>query len=74
MKQYLIRSLVTALVFIGLTVAFDAIFNEMGSIWKYLFAGVLFGFAYEGWYHFYQKGAFSKNKKTDSFRDKESNH
>ena len=55
MKEYLIRSIVTALVFGVLTVVFDAIFNEVGSIWKYLISGVLFGFAFEGWNYFYQK-------------------
>lgn len=55
MKEYLLRSLISALIFIGLTIAFDAIFNEVGSIWKYLISGVLFGFAYEGWWHFYKK-------------------
>lgn len=27
----------------------------MGSVWKYLISGTLFGFAYEGWSHFYLK-------------------
>ena len=52
MKEYLIRSIVTALVFGVLTVVFDAIFNEVGSIWKYVVSGILFGFVYEGWWHF----------------------
>ena len=55
MKEYLLRSLISALIFIGLTIALDAIFNEIGSIWKYLISGVLFGFAYEGWWHFHKK-------------------
>ena len=55
MKEYLIKSIVSALIFMGLTLAFDAIFNEVGSIWKYLISGVLFGFAFEGWNDFYQK-------------------
>ena len=55
MKEYLIKSIVSALIFMGLTLAFDAIFNEVGSVWKYLISGVLFGFAFEGWNHFYQK-------------------
>ena len=55
MKEYLIKSIVTALIFMGLTLAFDAIFNEVGSIWKYLISGTLFGFAFEGWNHFYMK-------------------
>lgn len=55
MKEYLIKSIVTALIFMGLTLAFDAIFNEVGNAWKYLISGVLFGFAYEGWYHFYKR-------------------
>lgn len=62
MKEYLIRSIVTALVFGGLTVLFDAIFNEVGSIWKYVIPGIIFGFVYEGWWHFYRKGTFSKKK------------
>lgn len=55
MKEYLIKSFVSALIFMGLTLAFDAIFNEVGSIWKYLISGVLFGFAFEGWNYFCQK-------------------
>jgi hypothetical protein len=55
MKEYLIKSIVSALIFMGLTLAFDAIFNEVGSIWKYLISGTLFGFAFEGWNYFYQK-------------------
>lgn len=55
MKEYLIKSIVSALIFMGLTLAFDAIFNEVGSVWKYLISGVLFGFAFEGWNYFYQK-------------------
>ena len=55
MKEFLLRALVSALIFIGLTIAFDAIFNEIGSIWKYLISGVLFGLAYEGWWHFHKK-------------------
>mgnify|MGYP007012548730 FL=1 len=51
MKEYLIRSIVTALVFGVLTVVFDAIFNEVGSIWKYVVSGIIFGFVYEGWWH-----------------------
>ena len=62
MKEYLIKSIVTALVFIGLTLAFDAIFNEIGSIWKYLISGGLFGFIYEGWLYCFEKGVFSKEK------------
>ncbi|MBP5218375.1 MAG: hypothetical protein J6Z47_05445 [Bacteroidales bacterium] len=62
MKEYIIKSIITALVFVGITIAFDALFNEVGSVWKYVISGGLFGFAYEGWWHLYQKGAFSKKK------------
>lgn len=55
MKEYLIKSIVSALIFMGLTLAFDAIFSEIGSVWKYLISGTLFGFAFEGWNYFYQK-------------------
>ena len=55
MKEDLIKSIVSALVFIGLTLAFDAIFREVGNIWKYLISGILFGFVYEGWWHYYRK-------------------
>jgi hypothetical protein len=55
MKEYLIKSIVSALIFMGLTLAFDAIFNVIGSVWKYLISGTLFGFAFEGWNYFYQK-------------------
>ena len=55
MKEYLIKSIVSALIFMGLTLAFDAIFNEVGSIWKYLISGTLFGFAFEGWNLLYLK-------------------
>ena len=66
MKEYLIKSTVAALVFIGLTLAFDAIFNEIGSAWKYLISGVLFGFIYEGWSYCFQKGVFSKDKNNNT--------
>ena len=72
MKEYLLKSIVTALVFIGITIAFDAIFNEIDIIWKYLINGVLFGFVYEGWWHFYQKGVFSKEKLSAFFKKKDS--
>ena len=49
MKEYFLKSIITALVFIGITIAFDAIFNEIDIIWKYLINGVLFGFLCEGW-------------------------
>jgi hypothetical protein len=62
MEKYLIRSLITALVFIGLTLLFDAIFGEVGDFRKYLITGFLFGFIYEGWWHLYQKGVFSRKK------------
>jgi hypothetical protein len=55
MKEYLIKSIVSALIFMGLTLAFDAIFNEVGSIWKYVISGTFFGFAFEGWFHFFKK-------------------
>lgn len=63
MKTYFIRSIVTALVFAGLTLLFDAIFSEVDTCWKYLISGVLFGFVYEGWWHLYQKGVFSRKNK-----------
>ena len=55
MKEYLIKSIVAAVVFIGLFVLFDAIFNEIGSFWKYAISGVLFGFGYEGYWRLYKK-------------------
>ena len=65
MKTYLIRAVLSGLVFAGLTLAFDAIFNEVGVWQKYVFSGVLFGFVYEGWWHLYQKGVFSSKKNSD---------
>ena len=44
MKEYFLKSIITALVFIGITIAFDAIFDKIDIIWKYLINGVLFGF------------------------------
>ena len=55
MKKYLIKSIVSALIFAGLILAFDAIFSEISSAWKYIISGVLFGFLYEGWWLLYQK-------------------
>ena len=72
MKEYFLKSIITALVFIGITIAFDAIFDEIDIIWKYLINGVLFGFVYEGWWHFYQKGVFSKEKILSLFKKKDS--
>ena len=72
MKEYFLKSIITALVFIGITIAFDAIFDKIDIIWKYLINGVLFGFVYEGWWHFYQKGVFSKEKILSLFKKKDS--
>ena len=36
MKEYFLKSIITALVFIGITIAFDAIFDKIDIIWKYL--------------------------------------
>ena len=49
-----------------------AIFDKIDIIWKYLINGVLFGFVYEGWWHFYQKGVFSKEKILSLFKKKDS--
>lgn len=62
MKEYLIRAIVSALIFAGLMLAFDAIFNGIGSAWKYVISGLSFGFLYEGWSYLYHKGVFSKKK------------
>ena len=72
MKEFLIKSIVSALVFAGVTLAFDAIFNGIGSAWKYIISGLLFGFVYEGWWYLYRKGVFSKEKITALFRKKDS--
>jgi hypothetical protein len=69
MKKYLVRSIVTGLVFVGLTLAFDAIFNEVSGWQKYVISGVLFGFVYEGWWYLYQKGVFSQKREASKSKD-----
>lgn len=69
MKTYLFKSIVTGLVFVGLTLAFDAIFNGVGGWQKYVISGVLFGFVYEGWWYLYQKGVFSRKRDAGKSKD-----
>ena len=70
MKTYLFKSILTGLLFAGLTLAFDAISNRVGGWPKYLISGALFGFVYEGWWYLYKKGVFSSKKNSDNSKDK----
>lgn len=68
MKAYIISSLISALVFLGVTLAIDALFYEVGVIWKYVISGLIFGFVYEGWWLLYKKGVFSRKRLSELFR------
>lgn len=68
MKEYLIKSIVSALVFAGFTLALDAIFSEISSFWKYMISGLLFGFLSTNDGDIFLKRLFSRDMISSVFR------
>lgn len=68
MKEYLIKSIVSALVFAGFTLALDAIFSEISSFRKYMISGLLFSLLSTKDGDIYFKRLFSRDKISFVFR------
>ena len=63
MKQYIILSVVSALVFVALMVTLNALFGGLQSFVFYVVSGTLFGFAFGAFIYLKEKWKATKNGK-----------